>query len=181
MALFLYFTGLIWVAGCEHNQQESTSLQIPTVREEDITIRSAPWFIGNPGDVSEVQHNQVVNLIIDRKWDFQMSDQRIFFHIIRQGEGEQISWGDQISVHYTGYDVELRPFDSSRSRKTPFNFYVGNVIKGWNEGLTLVKEGGRVILLIPSYKAYDDEGFRDLVAPGQHLIFDVEILAKSND
>jgi FKBP-type peptidyl-prolyl cis-trans isomerase len=41
-----------------------------------------------------------------------------------------------------------------------------------------VKEGGRVILLIPAYKAYGDEGFRDLVAPAQHLLFDVEVLAK---
>jgi FKBP-type peptidyl-prolyl cis-trans isomerase len=55
-------------------------------------------------------------------------------------------------------------------------FYVGNVIPGWNEVLPMLGEGGRGIFVIPANKAYGEEGFGALISPGQHLIFDIRLL-----
>ena len=158
-------------AGEEH-------FSMPLASEEVLISRCAPWLIDNPQDSSQRQHNEIVNIIIDKGWDLQLAENGTFYHIIRMGEGESIKWGDRLSVHYTGYDLQLNVFESSRMRNKPFVFYLGNVIKGWNDGLPLIKEGGRIILAIPAYKAYGEKGFTNLVGPDQHLIFDIEIIEK---
>jgi hypothetical protein len=151
---------------------------IPMVSEEELVIRCAPWFIDSLEQPGEIQHNEVINLIIDRHWDLQMSESALFYHIIRPGDGPAVAWGDRLVVHYTVYDTNLQPLDSSHKRRTPFEFYLGNVIQGWNEGLPLIRTGGRILLLIPAYKAYGEEGLKDLIPPGSHLLFDIEILRK---
>lgn len=153
---------------------------MPTAAEDEIVTRCAPWLIVDPKDSSDFQQNELVNLIIDRGWDLQISDSRLFFHILQKGDGQAIKWGDRLEVNYTGYDLQLQVFDSSYKRGGSFEFYLGNVIRGWNEGLPLINEGGRIILVIPAYKAYGSEGFGRMVAPDQHLIFDIEILRKIN-
>jgi hypothetical protein len=179
--LTIIFLLSVVFSGCieSTNTSDSTNeLSMPLVPEEDLIIRCAPWFYDNPKDTGQLQHNEIINLIIDHGWDLQMTPSGIFYHIFQKGTGQSVGWGDRVSVHYTGYDLKLRTFHSTRKANKPFEFYIGNVIDGWNDALPLVKEGGRVLLLIPSYKAYGAGGLRDLVAPNQHLIFDIELLQK---
>jgi FKBP-type peptidyl-prolyl cis-trans isomerase FklB len=154
-------------------------LIIPSAAAEDLITRCAPWFYDDPIDTAQLQHKELVNLIIDEGWDLHVTEGGIFYHILQKGNGLSVIWGDRVVVHYTGYDLQLQPFHSTRKSNTPFEFYIGNVISGWNEALPLIHEGGRLLLLIPSYKAYGAQGLGDLVAPNQHLIFDVELLQKS--
>ncbi|MCL4118256.1 UNVERIFIED_CONTAM: hypothetical protein GTU68_012157 [Idotea baltica] len=100
----------------------------------------------------------------------------IFYEIKEPGGSAKPVWGDKVLVHYVGRDLDLKVFDSSYLRKRPMEFYVGNVIPGWNEVLPMLGEGGRGIFVIPAHLAYGDEGFGDLVSPGQHLIFDIQLL-----
>lgn len=183
--LLIGFISLVSTIGCFESKTDREEGELtfimPTSTEEIVTTRCAPWLIVDPRDTSEIQHNEVVNLIIDQAWDVQKSAENIFYHILKEGHGRTISWGDRLEVQYTGYDLKLKVFDSTFKRKTPFRFYLGNVIQGWNQGLPLIREGGRIILLLPSYKAYGANGFGHLVAPDQHLIFDVEVLRKIDD
>lgn len=86
--------------------------------------------------------------------------------------------GDLVTIHYVGTLENGKKFDSSRDRGKPFqtNIGVGQVIKGWDEGIPQLSLGEKAILTIPGSKAYGDRGFPGLIPPNATLIFDVELL-----
>ena len=94
------------------------------------------------------------------------------------GKGESPQKGDKVVVHYTGTLEDGTKFDSSKDRGRPFEFAigVGQVIKGWDEGVMSMMPGGNRILTIPSDLAYGDRGAGKLISPGATLIFDVELI-----
>lgn len=96
-----------------------------------------------------------------------------------EGDGEQPNTGDEISVHYSGYLEDGTMFDSSKMRDQPFNFTVGmgQVIRGWDEGLLDMQEGERRTLIIPYNLAYGEEGRPPTIPPRATLIFDVELIS----
>ncbi len=93
------------------------------------------------------------------------------------GEGRKPQHRDKVTVHYTGWLENGRPFDSSHQRGEPMEFRVGQVIEGWNEGLGLMTVGARFKLKIPAKLAYGDRGVPPVIPPGSNLIFEVELLA----
>ncbi len=99
------------------------------------------------------------------------------------GTGAEAKTGDQVEVHYTGWfwnDGEKGDiFDSSHKRNTTFAFPLGQgkVIKGWDEGVVDMKEGGKRELLIPSDLAYGDRGHPAGIPPKATLFFEVELIS----
>ncbi|MGA8270499.1 MAG: FKBP-type peptidyl-prolyl cis-trans isomerase [Candidatus Sulfotelmatobacter sp.] len=97
---------------------------------------------------------------------------------IRVGNGEEAKEGSRVRVHYTGWLTSGKKFDSSVDAGKPFDFVIGNgeVIKGWEEGITGMKVGGKRQLRIPPDLGYGAEGSPGAIPPNATLIFDVQLL-----
>ena len=106
------------------------------------------------------------------------TDTGLLYKDIIFGNGDFPEPGDRVIVHYTGTLEDGTKFDSSKDRGQPFEFAigVGQVIKGWDEGVMSMKPGGNRILTIPADLAYGDRGAGKVILPGATLVFDVELI-----
>ncbi len=109
---------------------------------------------------------------------FEKTDSGLRYKILQKGNGEKATKGKNISVHYKGQLTDGSVFDSSYQRKQPIDFTVGvgQVIKGWDEGLQLLQVGDKARLVIPSHLAYGSQGAGGVIPPDATLIFDVELM-----
>jgi len=99
------------------------------------------------------------------------------------GSGKEATKGSFVQVHYTGWlqnpDGSIgAKFDSSKDRDEPFSFPLGSayVIRGWDEGVRGMKEGGVRRLIIPSGLGYGERGAGAAIPPNSTLVFEVELL-----
>jgi FKBP-type peptidyl-prolyl cis-trans isomerase len=100
------------------------------------------------------------------------------YFMIKEGKGAQATAGQTVSVHYTGKLVDGTKFDSSYDRSTPIEFPLGEgrVIPGWDEGISLLKVGGKATFIIPPHLAYGERGAGGVIPPNATLIFEVELM-----
>ncbi|NIP31149.1 MAG: hypothetical protein GTO02_15660 [Candidatus Dadabacteria bacterium] len=106
-----------------------------------------------------------------------MTDTGLSYKIIKEGTGETPQKGDNVTVHYIGKLTDGSVFDSSKQRG-PFTFVlgIGQVIKGWDQGVSEMKKGEIRELTIPHDLAYGERGYPPVIPPKATLIFEVELL-----
>jgi FKBP-type peptidyl-prolyl cis-trans isomerase len=103
----------------------------------------------------------------------------LIYYDMKTGEGKSPELSNTVEVHYHGTLTDGTVFDSSVDRGQTISFPLGGVIKGWQEGLAMMKEGGKATLVIPSHLAYGDAGSGDTIPPGATLKFEVELFKVS--
>lgn len=94
------------------------------------------------------------------------------------GAGAEAKTGSAVTVHYTGWLEDGTQFDSSLDSGQPFQFVIGRgqVIQGWDQGVTGMKVGGKRQLIIPPHLAYGAQGYPGAIPPNATLTFEVELL-----
>ena len=97
------------------------------------------------------------------------------YKVIEEGTGAKPTVDNTVVVHYEGQLINGQIFDSSRQRGQPAEFGLGQVIRGWTEGLQLMKEGGKTRLFIPSELGYGQR-HTEIIPTNAVLIFDVELV-----
>ncbi len=98
---------------------------------------------------------------------------------VTEGDGTEAKAGQTVDVHYVGVAHSSgEEFDASYNRGAPLSFRlgVGQVIAGWDQGVQGMKVGGRRQLVIPPHLAYGDRGAGGVIAPGETLIFVVDLV-----
>ena len=98
------------------------------------------------------------------------------YEILNEGSGKQPKASDTVRCHYEGRLINGNVFDSSSRRGEPADFGLMQVIKGWTEGVQLMKEGSKFRFYIPYNLAYGEHGAGSDIPPFAALIFDVELI-----
>lgn len=108
-----------------------------------------------------------------------MANSLIVDVVVPSPQGAVVQSGQRVSFHYTGMFPNGQKFDCSRDRGQPFatRIGVGQVIKGWDQGLVGQHVGSRLKLTIPPELGYGARGAAGVIPPNATLVFDVEILA----
>ena len=98
--------------------------------------------------------------------------------ITKKGTGPQLKTGDTVVLNYTGTLTDGVKFDSSHDRNEPLSFKLGagQVIKGYDEGLSKLHVGDHAILVIPGKLAYGPKGIPNVIPPNATLIFIIEVV-----
>lgn len=100
----------------------------------------------------------------------------LLYLLIKEGAGASPTAADRVKVHYTGKLIDGTVFDSSVRRGQPATFGLNQIIACWQEGLQLMKAGGKARIVSPSNLAYGDSGAPPDIPPGATLDFEIELL-----
>ena len=110
---------------------------------------------------------------------FEKTSSGLRYQILQKGDGEKAQKNKTVSVHYKGQLSDGTVFDSSYKRNQPIEFSLGmgQVIRGWDEGVALLKVGDKARFVIPSHLAYGSRGAGGVIPPNANLIFDLELMS----
>ena len=98
------------------------------------------------------------------------------YEVITEGTGPKPADTSVVKVHYEGFLLNGKPFDSSRERGEPTQFPLNQVIRGWTEGVQLMGVGSKYKFYIPYQLAYGEQGSGEMIPGGALLVFEVELI-----
>lgn len=154
---------------------------LPPPDEDGLLLRLSALYSTDTARAAR-DNNVLLDYALENLLDIVPTASGLYYQHLALGSGDSIAWGQGLRVHYRGYLPDGTVFADSRKRGVPLDFYVGNMIPAWNEGLQLARVGGRLRLLVPSHLGYGEKGLvggsnkRIIVAPHQILLFDIDIL-----
>ena len=122
-------------------------------------------FQTEPGPVDE-----------DAPTEFTQTESGLKYRILRKSDGPKPTRSSRVFVHYVGWLVDGKEFDSSYTDGSPIDFPLTGVIPGWTEGLQLVGKGGMIELEIPSELGYGAAGSPGAIPPYARLHFKIELI-----
>jgi len=151
-------------------------------KKKEAKIFDAPKVISNYFEekekIKEKRKFEEEILIKEIVKGMKQTSSGLWYKIIENSIKSRPKVGDLVKIHYTGMLLNGNVFDSSYSKNMPIEFTLGagRVIKGWDEGLSLIPIGASAKLVIPSNLAYGEQGAGGVIPPNSTLIFEVEVL-----
>ena len=150
-----------------------------------LSLKKKDQKVGLPGSVSEKEIKERNKKTMDQGKEFLNKNKEksgvkttasgLQYKVLKDGSGKSPSVTSKVEVHYRGTLIDGQEFDSSYKRNQTITFPLNGVIKGWTEGLQLMKEGAKYEFYIPSELAYGASGTPG-IPPHSVLIFQVELI-----
>ncbi len=174
---------------------DSAAIKVPSdsIFKGNLAAQRPPFFpqgsfmkyyikmvsISNAAEREKGERDAIAKFVKDSNLKVTVTASGLNYVILRPGTGDQAKPGDEVVVHYAGRLFNGKQFDASYSRGEPFTFKLGagQVIKGWDEGVALLKVGEKIKLIIPSGMAYGAQGAGADIPPNSPLVFDVELIS----
>ncbi|MDZ4708020.1 MAG: FKBP-type peptidyl-prolyl cis-trans isomerase [Saprospiraceae bacterium] len=181
------------VLACQNKKTETTMETTPAPAPVD-TVAAAPtaptvdiWaselgaklkaeYIANPANQAETDQNTILEHAVKNNMDVKRTPSGLYFTMEKEGSGKSPKKENNVAIHYRGYFLDGREFDSSYKRNSPSELKVGQYVPGFAEGILLLKPGSKVKLLIPSGLGYGPMGHPAGIPGNTVLGFDVELL-----
>ncbi len=161
------------VAQFSGGEQTAIAAKLPTTETMEVTLPQSAQLIAQSSQTPITTAKKV-----EASKNYVTTASGLKYLDLVEGTGVTPKPGQTVEVHYIGTLEDGTKFDSSRDRGTPFSFKIGagQVIKGWDEGLSTMQMGGRRQLVIPPDLGYGSRGAGGVIPPNSTLIFDVELL-----
>ncbi|MDP4998686.1 MAG: FKBP-type peptidyl-prolyl cis-trans isomerase [Saprospiraceae bacterium] len=185
--LLLFLSCLSCKPASSENHSPDADLPDRMAPSEDLAVseehwlKLMPYLIPEPRTPREVEQNRMIDFALEKGISGELLPSGLFVSLTPGQDTATIQWGDRLKVLYKGYFLNGTVFDAAQDREKPLEFYVGNMIAGWNEGLQLATPGSRLLLIVPSFLAYGKEGLQNkkghfLIPPDETLVFEIEVL-----
>ena len=145
--------------------------------EKARSAQAVPGSSSSGGEDGKVDRRLVSKRVLRDKPKVITTESGLRYEILTEGEGDSPGPNSRVKVDYSGTLADGTVFDSSRERGQPAVFTLNQVIKGWTEGLQLMKPGALYRFVIPSDLAYGDSGAGNVIPAGATLTFEVELIS----
>jgi peptidylprolyl isomerase len=186
--LVLVVAGLALLAGCWTSSDDAGATSTPQTPAATAPAQAAPVPVcpaGSPDDTTYECQGVTVTGAKDAEPTIALADgfppaTELEVADVYVGEGDAVAAGATVTVNYVGVGQQSgNVFDSSWQRGEPANFPLDGVIQGWSQGLVGMQPGGRRLLIIPAELAYGDTGAGADIAPGETLVFVVDLIEQT--
>lgn len=170
--------GALATAACD-KPTESEAPKAETEVEQQEETNEAPEDEAQPAEEETVEAEEKDPLappenVAAPPEDAETTESGMSYIVVKEGEGEKPSATSTVTIHYTGWTTDGKMFDSSHKRGKPATFPLPNLIKGWQEGVPMMRKGATYRFWIPAKLAYGENPRPG--APKGQLTFDIELI-----
>ena len=161
---------------------EIISIKINAVGEKAKAFDAAKAFEEfnkSKADRIKKEKEKELKMLKDLSKGFSKTSSGLLYKFEKENNSQKPSNGNKVKVHYKGMLLDGTVFDSSYKRNQPIEFTlgIGQVIKGWDEGISLLGIGDKASFIIPSHLAYGSSGAGGVIPPNATLVFEVELIS----
>ena len=147
-----------------------------TTQQADMTVREQLQAFMRQKSQSTISEGEKFLAENKKREGVKETASGLQYEVLSMGTGAKPSDTSTVKVHYEGFLINGKKFDSSRDRGEPISFALNQVIKGWTEGVQLMPVGSRFKFYIPYTLGYGEQGAGGSIPGGAALIFDVELI-----
>ena len=142
-------------------------------------VKAFEDFNKSKADRIKKEKENELKMLKDLSKGFSKTSSGLLYKFEKENNSQKPSNGNKVKVHYKGMLLDGTVFDSSFKRNQPIEFTlgIGQVIKGWDEGISLLGIGDKASFIIPSYLAYGASGAGGIIPPNATLVFEVELIS----